>query len=92
MARQLETDAAEIVQELREAGRSGDWRATEALLTRVYGKPVERHEDVTQALDAASMTAEQRQAAIAEMLDKHPGLAALIPRTPAVHPDAQTGS
>jgi hypothetical protein len=31
------------------------------------------------------MTPEQRQAAIAEMLEKHPGLAALVPRTLGVH-------
>jgi hypothetical protein len=29
------------------------------------------------------MTPAQRKAAIAQMLEKHPGLAALIPRTPA---------
>jgi hypothetical protein len=42
---------------------------------------VERVEQMTETLNARSMTPEQRQAAIAEMLEKHPGLAALIPRT-----------
>ena len=47
-------------------GRSGD--ATE-------------EPELQQTIDPRAMTPEQRKAAIAEMLDKHPGLAALIPRT-----------
>jgi hypothetical protein len=84
MARRLEADAAEIVDELRAAGRSGDWRATEALLTRVYGKPVERVEAATETLDVRATTPAQRQAAIAAMVEAYPGLAALIPRTTRV--------
>jgi hypothetical protein len=62
-------------------GEKGDCRAVEALVTRVHGKPVERVEQITEGFDARSMTPEQRRAAIAEILEKHPGLAALIPRT-----------
>ena len=89
MARQLEADAVEIVEELRDAGRKGDWRATEALLTRVYGRPVERVEQV-ESVDVRSMTPEQRRALMARVLDENPGLAELVPRTARVQPDAQT--
>jgi hypothetical protein len=33
------------------------------------------------------MTTEQRQAAIARLVEEHPGLAALIPRTAVVDPE-----
>jgi hypothetical protein len=49
-----------------------------------YGRPSETAEpDVEPIFDARAMTSEQRQAAIAELLESHPGLAALVPRTPS---------
>jgi hypothetical protein len=48
------------------------------------GKPDEQTE-LQQTLDPKSMTSEQRKQAIAAMVTAHPGLAALIPRAPAVH-------
>ena len=36
--------AEEIIGVFFEAIKAGDWRAAEALLTRVYGKPVEKLE------------------------------------------------
>jgi hypothetical protein len=44
------------------------------------GKPDEQPEP-DQTIDARSLTPEQRRAAIARMVEEHPGLAALIPRT-----------
>jgi hypothetical protein len=73
----------EIVQAYLDAGLGdkGDWRALEALVTRVHGKPVERVEDVSGGVDVRALTPEQRHALMARVLDDHPGSAALIPRT-----------
>lgn len=79
LARQLERDAAEIAAEFRAAGKSGDWRATEALITRVHGKPVERVQVEAPAdpLGVASMTAAERATLLAQVLEQHPHLAPL---------------
>jgi hypothetical protein len=47
------------------------------------GKPTEQT-GLDQTFDPRSMTSEQRRAAIARMVEEHPGLAALIPRTSGV--------
>jgi hypothetical protein len=52
------------------------------VLEHQLGKGAEEAE-LQQTLDPRDMTPAQRQAAIGEMLEKHPGLAALIPRAPA---------
>ena len=80
---------AAIANELREAGRQGDWRATEALLTRVYGKPIERVEQV-ESVDVRSLSSEQRAAMMARLLAENPGLAELVPRTGRAPAAAQT--
>jgi hypothetical protein len=41
-ARKLEERAEEIVEAYLRAGQQGDWRALDALVNRVYGKPTER--------------------------------------------------
>jgi hypothetical protein len=85
----VERDAQQIANELRAAGRSGDWRATEALLTRVYGKPVERVEQI-ESVDVRDMTSEQRSAMMAKLLAENPGLAELVPRTGRASAAART--
>lgn len=79
LARLLEEQAGEIVAEYRAAGKSGDWRATEALITRVHGKPVERVQVEAPAdpLGVASMTAAERASLMAEIVAQYPHLAAL---------------
>jgi hypothetical protein len=67
-------------------GERGDWRALEALITRVHGRPVERVETRDETVNVRAMTPEQRQALMARVLEDHPGLAALIPRTTRVPP------
>src|SRR3954463_2393647 len=42
MAAEIEARSEEIVGRYIAAGERGDWRALEALVTRVHGKPVER--------------------------------------------------
>jgi hypothetical protein len=86
IARQTEERAAEIVGAYLAAGlERGDWRALEALVTRVHGRPVERVEIEAPAdpLGVASMSADERQALRARLLAEHPHLAAIV-RTPDV--------
>ena len=91
LAQAVERDAVAIATELRDAGRSGDWRATEALLTRVYGKPVERVEQI-EHVDVRQLTGEQRAAMMAKLIAENPGLAELVPRAPAeTEPRAAAG-
>jgi hypothetical protein len=47
---------------------------------------VERIEQVDERIDVRALTPEQRQALMARVLEDHPGLAALIPRTAHVPP------
>ena len=89
LAQAAERDALAIATELRDAGRSGDWRATEALLTRVYGKPVERVEQI-EHVDVRQLTGEQRAAMMAKLIAENPGLAELVPRADRTPADAQT--
>jgi hypothetical protein len=72
LAAGLERNAERIVDALLEAGlKGGDWRALEALINRVHGKPTERHEDVTIRSDTERqldvMTREQRTAWLLEL-------------------------
>jgi hypothetical protein len=91
LAEAVQRDAHAIATELRDAGRSGDWRATEALLTRVYGKPVERVEQI-EHVDVRQLTGEQRAAMMAKLIAENPGLAELVPRAPAeTEPRAAAG-
>jgi hypothetical protein len=64
-----------------------DRRALRALVTRLYGTPVERVEQVNEGFDARSMTPKQK--ADCRIVEEHPGLAALIPRAGSEHPDPQ---
>jgi hypothetical protein len=48
--------------------------------------PAEQPE-LGQTIDVRAMTPEQRKAAIAAMVEQHPGLAALIPRSPGARPE-----
>lgn len=86
IARQTEERAAEIVAAYFAAGARGDWRALEALVTRVHGKPIERVavEAPADPLGVASMSAEERAVLLAQVLEQHPHLAALTARTPRV--------
>jgi hypothetical protein len=61
-------------------GEKGDWRALEALITRVHGRPVERVQTRDGTVNVRNMNPEQRQALMARVLEDHPGLAALVPR------------
>jgi hypothetical protein len=60
-------------------GNPNAWRAALRVVEHQLGKPAEQTDP--QMLDARAMTAEQRKQAIAAMVEAHPGLAALMPRT-----------
>jgi hypothetical protein len=61
VAEGLEERAGEIVSAYLTAGLDkGDWRALEALVTRVYGKPVERVEDVTERRSVEELSDTER--------------------------------
>jgi hypothetical protein len=81
MARATEEHAGEIVAAYLAAGvERGDWRALDALVTRVYGKPVERVETVqADPLGIAAMSPDERAKLLQAALAQHPHLAALIP-------------
>lgn len=86
IGRQTEERAAEIVAAYFAAGERGDWRALEALVTRVHGKPVERVEVEAPAdpLGVAAMTSVERQALIARLVAQHPHLEGLATGTDEV--------
>lgn len=70
IAKGLEERAADILAAYLHAGLDkGDWRALEALVTRVYGKPVERTEDVTERHDIYAMSPRERDALRAKLID-----------------------
>jgi hypothetical protein len=58
----------------------------EDLRVRVRQRPEQAQTELTETIDARAITPEQRQATIARMVEKHPGLAALIPRAAGVDP------
>jgi hypothetical protein len=61
------------------------WRAALRIFDHAFGRPGElADQSESPTFDVRSMAPEQGRAAIAEMLDKHPGLAALVPRTAGV--------
>jgi hypothetical protein len=66
-------------------GNPNAWRAALRVVEHQLGKPAEQTDLPT--IDARAMTPEQRQAAIAKLLEEHPGLAALLPRTNGSHPE-----
>ena len=53
IALKLEEHAEEVADAFVDAIRRGEWRAAEALLSRVYGKPTERVETVQDPLAEA---------------------------------------
>lgn len=82
MGRELERRAVEIVDAYMAAGVDrGDWRALDALVTRVHGRPVERVEvqAPVDPLGVAAMSQAERSAMLAQVLEMHPSLAALVP-------------
>jgi hypothetical protein len=82
LARKLEEHADEVVAAYLAGIRSGDanraYRAADAWISRVHGRPKETLENVTAAddpLNVASMSREQRDALKREILRQHPELA-----------------
>jgi hypothetical protein len=82
LARKLEEHADEVVAAYLAGIRSGDpnraYRAADAWISRVHGRPKETVENVTtpaDSLDIASMTREQRDALKQLLLRQHPELA-----------------
>jgi hypothetical protein len=82
LARELDEHADEIVAAYLAGIRSDDpnraYRAADAWISRVHGRPKETVENVTAAddpLDVASMSREQRNALKREILRQHPELA-----------------
>jgi hypothetical protein len=78
-------------------GDPAAWRAALWVFEDQFGRPGEPAEQPgLQTIDARQMTLEQRQAAIARMVEEHSGLAALIPARSKVRPrrvtkDARSG-
>jgi hypothetical protein len=64
-------------------GNPNAWRAALRVVEHQLGKPAEQTD--MQTIDARAMTPEQRKAAIARLVEAHPGLAALRPRAPGAH-------
>lgn len=79
IADRLEARADTIITQYEKAAADGDWRANEALITRVYGKPVERVETITNDLNPASMTSEQRAELRRQLVAANPELLELVP-------------
>jgi hypothetical protein len=64
------------------------WRAALRIFEHAFGRPGEPgQKDELETIDVRAMTSAQRQAAIARMLEEHPGLAALVPLTNGLHPE-----
>lgn len=62
LAQKLEEHAEEVVDALLQAIRDGDWRAGEAWLTRVYGKPAEPEKGADAGLDLTQLSASELEA------------------------------
>jgi homoserine kinase len=82
LARELEEHADEVVAAYLAGIRSDDpnraYRAADAWISRVHGRPKETVENVAvpdDPLDIASMTREERDALKRELLRQHPELA-----------------
>jgi hypothetical protein len=73
----LEEHAEEIVQCFLASAREGDWRAADALITRVYGKPQDRLEvsKPGQPFDFSQWSLEEIQAFKARLIEDYPELA-----------------
>ncbi len=80
--REVERNAAALVAGVLQASET-DWRATQWLYERVYGKPTERVETVSSELDPEQMTEQQRAELRRRLVQEHPELAELVPRKTA---------
>lgn len=80
IAERLETKADTIVQAYEKAGAEGDWRAFEALITRVHGKPTERIETTEIGSDPRLLSVEQRAELRRRLVAEHPELLELRPK------------
>lgn len=72
----LQKHAEELVLSFIKAAEKGDWRAADALMTRVHGKPVERVETVNPETpeDVERLTLEEIRALKERILSEHPHL------------------
>lgn len=89
----LERNGRALADGIVAAAERGDWRAAAFLYERVYGKPAERLtlETPVDPLQVATMSAEERAALQARILEDHPELSALVPRrTPDVQQAKKT--
>lgn len=75
VAKRVEERAERYLEVYENAGAEGDWRAIDALVTRVHGKPIERVESTTRALDPAEMTPAERAELRRKLLADNPELA-----------------
>jgi hypothetical protein len=78
----LEEHAEEIVQCFLTSAREGDWRAADALITRVYGKPQEKLELSRQVddFDLTKLSLEELREMRTRILSEHPELAEVARR------------
>lgn len=71
----LERHGEELAGLIMAAARKGDWRAVAFLYERVYGKPVEKTEDVTHR-ELSDLTQAERDELRAQLVDSFPHLRA----------------
>jgi hypothetical protein len=80
MAVAAEEHGREIVEVYLQAMRGGDWRAAEALMSRIYGKPTETVVTTTPASPEravlASMTLEEKLGLLTQSATRRPDRAA----------------
>ena len=77
----LEEHAEAIVQCFLASAREGDWRAADALITRVYGKPQEKLEvSRPDEFDLTKLSMEELHEMRNRILAEHPELAELTGR------------
>jgi hypothetical protein len=74
-AETVEREAERIIAAMLQAGYDGDWRAFQPLIDRTYGKPTEKVERKTEAVE--SMSLEELRVLRARLLRGHPELAKL---------------
>ncbi len=75
LAEKLEAHADEVVACFLANIREGDWRAADAFVTRVYGRPVEKVEATTERIEGLSL--DELRALRARLLDRYPELRAV---------------
>jgi hypothetical protein len=70
-AKIVEENGRELAESFLKAARDGDWRAAEALMSRIYGKPTERVENATAEPETVKrlreMSREERTAWLLEL-------------------------